>query len=193
MRVLAGDYSDGFAIKDLSSNTLPNAPEYTFKLGLNYQASIIGGDLLLRGEYYYQDDVYFTEWNRQDAYQEGYGLLNARAVYTLPGERWSFAVWGRNLADEEIVSTTSSQPRCTTPSSGLDVAAAHLRSYGEFRVLGLSCSSPGESCILLQSHGSAASCGSIPYFSVARGGSIHRSALRFLGDDAVRRLPSRVD
>ena len=99
-----GDYSDGFAIKDLSGNTLPNAPEYTFKLGLNYQASIIGGDLLLRGEYYYQDDVYFTEWNRQDAYQEGYGLLNARAVYTLPGERWSFAVWGRNLADEEIIS-----------------------------------------------------------------------------------------
>ena len=60
--------------------------------------------MMLRGEYYYQDDVYFTEWNRADAYQEGYGLLNARAVYTLPGDRWSFAVWGRNLADEEVIS-----------------------------------------------------------------------------------------
>ena len=99
-----GDYSDGFAVKDLSGNTLPNAPEYTFKLGLNYRASMMGGDVMLRGEYYYQDDVYFTEWNRADAYQEGYGLLNARAVYTLPGDRWSFAVWGRNLADEEVIS-----------------------------------------------------------------------------------------
>jgi iron complex outermembrane recepter protein len=99
-----GDYSDGFAVKDLSGNTLPNAPEYTFKLGLNYRAAMMGGDVMLRGEYYYQDDVYFTEWNRADAYQEGYGLLNARAVYTLPGDRWSFAVWGRNLADEEVIS-----------------------------------------------------------------------------------------
>lgn len=100
-----GDYANGFALADLSGNTLPNAPEYTFKLGLNYQTELSRGLLTIRGEAYYQDDVYFTEWNREDAYQDGYGLLNARIDYVFGGEgSWMASLWGRNLSDEEVVS-----------------------------------------------------------------------------------------
>jgi iron complex outermembrane receptor protein len=100
-----GDYANGFAPTDLSGNTLPNAPEYTLKLGLTYQTAVANGNLRLRGEAYYQDDVYFTEWNRQDAAQDGYGLLNANADFSFgPDGRYLISLWGRNLSDEEIIS-----------------------------------------------------------------------------------------
>lgn len=100
-----GDYANGFAPTDLSGNTLPNAPEYTFKLGVTYQTALGNGNLRLRGEGYYQDDVYFTEWNRSDAAQDAYGLINASADYSFgPEGRWMLSLWGRNLSDEEVFS-----------------------------------------------------------------------------------------
>lgn len=100
-----GDYANGFALTDLSGNTLPNAPEYTMKLGITYQRSLGNGNLRIRGEGYYQDDVYFTEWNRADATQEAYGLLNANADYSFGADgRWMVSLWGRNLSDEEVIS-----------------------------------------------------------------------------------------
>ncbi|WP_414980203.1 TonB-dependent receptor [Congregibacter sp.] len=100
-----GDYANGFTPTDLSGNTLPNAPEYTFKLGVTYQTALGDGNLRVRGEGYYQDDVYFTEWNRSDAFQEGYGLINANADYSFgPDGRLMLSLWGRNLSDEEVIS-----------------------------------------------------------------------------------------
>jgi len=98
-----GDYANGFAITDLSGNTLPNAPESTAKLGINWESQLGNGVLRLRGEAYYQDDVYFTEWNRTDAYQDAYEQFNASIDYTFD-ERWHVSLWGRNLSDEEVIS-----------------------------------------------------------------------------------------
>ena len=98
-----GDYANGFAITDLSGNTLPNAPESTAKLGLTWEGAVGGGTLTLRGEAYYQDDVYFTEWNREDAYQKSYEQLNASVDYSW-NDQWLLSLWGRNLSDEEVMS-----------------------------------------------------------------------------------------
>lgn len=98
-----GDYANGFAIADLSGNNLPNAPESTAKLGLNWEGQVGNGVLRLRGEAYYQDDVYFTEWNRPDAYQASYEQYNASAEYSW-NDQWQLSVWGRNLSDEEVMS-----------------------------------------------------------------------------------------
>ena len=57
----------------------------------------------IRGEAYYQDDVYFTEWNRRDAYQGAYEQYNASIEY-LYGESRLFSIWGRNLSDEDVIS-----------------------------------------------------------------------------------------
>ena len=98
-----GDYADGFAIADLSGNTLPNAPEFTSKLGVTWSGAAAGGVLRVRGEAYYQDDVYFTEWNRSDAFQEAYEQYNASIEY-VHQDKWSLTLWGRNLSDEEVIS-----------------------------------------------------------------------------------------
>ena len=98
-----GDYANGFAITDLSGNTLPNAPESTAKLGLTWEGAIGGGTLTVRGEAYYQDDVYFTEWNREDAYQKSYEQFNASVDYSW-NDQWLLSLWGRNLSDEEVMS-----------------------------------------------------------------------------------------
>ena len=98
-----GDYANGFAITDLSGNTLPNAPESTAKLGLTWAGAVGGGTLTVRGEAYYQDDVYFTEWNREDAYQKSYEQLNASVDYSW-NDQWLLSLWGRNLSDEEVMS-----------------------------------------------------------------------------------------
>jgi len=98
-----GDYANGFAITDLSGNTLPNAPESTAKLGLTWEGAVGGGTLTVRGEAYYQDDVYFTEWNREDAYQKSYEQINASIDYSW-SDQWLLSLWGRNLSDEEVMS-----------------------------------------------------------------------------------------
>ena len=98
-----GDYANGFAITDLSGNTLPNAPESTAKLGLTWEGAVGGGTLTVRGEAYYQDDVYFTEWNREDAYQKSYEQINASVDYSW-NDQWLLSLWGRNLSDEEVMS-----------------------------------------------------------------------------------------
>ena len=98
-----GDYASGFAITDLSGNTLPNAPESTAKLGLTWEGAVGGGTLTVRGEAYYQDDVYFTEWNREDAYQKSYEQINASVDYSW-NDQWLLSLWGRNLSDEEVMS-----------------------------------------------------------------------------------------
>lgn len=99
-----GDYANGFAPTDLSGNTLPNAPEYTAKIGLTYETDVGNGQLRIHGEAYYQDEVYFTEWNREDAYQDSYEQYNANIDYQFGGEAWMVSVWGRNLSDEEVIS-----------------------------------------------------------------------------------------
>ena len=99
-----GDYANGFALTDLSGNTLPNAPEYTAKLGVTWETGLGNGTLRIHGEAYHQDEVYFTEWNREDAYQDSYELYNANIDYEFAGGDWLVSVWGRNLDDEEVIS-----------------------------------------------------------------------------------------
>ena len=70
---------------------------------MTWTGEAAGGVVHVRGEAYYQDDVYFTEWNRPDAFQEAYEQYNASIEYVYQ-DRWSFTLWGRNLSDEDVIS-----------------------------------------------------------------------------------------
>jgi iron complex outermembrane receptor protein len=100
-----GDYRQDFDPVDLSGNQLQNAPKYTLRAAFDYRQPLgEHGALLGRLEGTYQDDVYFTEFNNADAYQEAYGQLNVQAGYEGGDGRWSAVGWIRNATDEFVIS-----------------------------------------------------------------------------------------
>jgi len=116
---LQGDYRAGGAIRDLEGNNLPNAPENSFRLGANYDIGLgDAGSVRLRADVNWQDEVFFTEFNNQDAVQDSYAMWNASVGWTSADEHWSATAWGRNLADEDVIAN--------------NIVAAAL--YGQVRV-----------------------------------------------------------
>jgi iron complex outermembrane recepter protein len=102
---VTGDYRQNFDQVDLSGNYLQNAPKYTVHGALDYRRPVTeDGTFVGRIEASYQDDVYFTEFNNSDAYQEAYGLVNVMAGYEGGDGKWSAMGWVRNATDEFIYS-----------------------------------------------------------------------------------------
>jgi len=100
-----GDYRQGFDIVNLKGNQLQNAPKYTVHAALDYKHAVSEqGSVVGRIEASYQDKVYFTEFNNDDAVQDAYGLLNLSGGYEGGDGRWSVTGWVRNLTDELIIS-----------------------------------------------------------------------------------------
>ncbi len=91
------------SIVDLTGNRLPNAPEFTAAVFADYYVDLgDSGQLDFSVDVNYQDDVFFTEFNNQDAVQDGFVNVNARITYAPASESWSLSVWGRNLTDEYV-------------------------------------------------------------------------------------------
>lgn len=96
---------------DLGGNKLPQAPEWSSALALQYNLPLTGtnGELVTRLDWTYSDEYFTTEdnvsvaapgsaieWGRVDSYS----LLNGRIGYA-SGDSWSVYLWGRNLLDED--------------------------------------------------------------------------------------------
>ncbi len=93
------------ALSDLSGNQLPSAPEYSFAVFADYRVDLSNGATVdIGADANYQDDIYFTEFNNKDAFQEAFTMLNARVRWTSPNGGWFVEGWGKNLADEEVFS-----------------------------------------------------------------------------------------
>jgi iron complex outermembrane receptor protein len=102
---VTGDYRNNFEQVDLSGNNLQNAPEYTARVALDYVHPVTATGSIVAGvEAAYQDDVYFTEFNNEDAFQEAYTIVNARLGYEGGEGRWNVTGWVRNATDEFIYS-----------------------------------------------------------------------------------------
>ncbi len=93
--------AEGF--KDLSGNRLPNAPKYSISAGLDYSQPLdMGGTLDIGVRVSWIDEVFFTEFNNEDAFQSDHTMVHARARYTAPTERWYAEYWVRNLTDTTV-------------------------------------------------------------------------------------------
>jgi len=102
---VTGDYRQGFALVQLKGNALQNAPEYTLRAAFDYKHPVSdSGAVVARIEGSYQDKVYFTEFNNDDAVQPAYGLLNLMAGYEGGDGKWSVTGWVRNATDEFVIS-----------------------------------------------------------------------------------------
>lgn len=95
----------GFQVLD--GRRLPRAPEFKYTLGLSYTAPIASGELTLRADYSWQDEVYFSAFNVQELYQDSYGWGKLRATYEPSDGGWSIAAFMDNVTDEEIISNAT--------------------------------------------------------------------------------------
>lgn len=92
---------------DASGDSMLRASDYSYFVTASYEVAAGDGHIPLSLTYSYKDDFNYDfpidpiarEWLTQ----EGYGLLNARAGYVSPDERWALHLWGRNLTDEEYL------------------------------------------------------------------------------------------
>lgn len=99
---------DGVTLNDagrpafnLAGNRLPSAAKFTAGGGPVYSHEFSNGSkLTLAARYDWKSRVYFTEFNLPLVSQKPSGRLSAYANYDLPGGRWQFGVYGRNLTNE---------------------------------------------------------------------------------------------
>ena len=92
---------------DASGNHLPQAPEYTANVGLEYRRYFdsLSGDLSLRADYFYSDEKFFDQYERASARQKSYELINASLTYQSTDGVWEVSAFGKNLTDELVISS----------------------------------------------------------------------------------------
>ncbi len=81
-------------------NTLPNSPKWKIILGAEYVEEFAdGATLTLRGDFSWQDDVFFRPSNLPQFSFHDYAVINTRVSYRPADGRWEIAFYGRNLTD----------------------------------------------------------------------------------------------
>lgn len=90
----------GSTLRNLDGLRLPRAPEWKMNIGAQADFAAFGGDLTLRADYAWQDQVFFTVFNINAASQDSYGVLRARATYAPGHGQYKVALFGENLTDE---------------------------------------------------------------------------------------------
>jgi iron complex outermembrane receptor protein len=97
------EYTEFPSNPDNEGNKLMRSPENSAALGIQYSWSLGDfGTALIRGDYTYQDEMFFDVENTPISSAEDYSLYHARiAIQHNAG--WEVALWGKNLGDEEYV------------------------------------------------------------------------------------------
>ena len=90
-------------VQDLSGQPLQFAPDTTINLGLTYETAISNSmNLGIDVDYNWSDDVVVANDLDANLIQESYGKLNARIGIADVDGKWSAAIVGKNLTEEEV-------------------------------------------------------------------------------------------
>jgi iron complex outermembrane receptor protein len=91
----------------LAGNPTRNSPDWSGNFHAEYDFGLgTRGTLTLMGDVSYKDDVYFTEFARLLEGQEAYTILDLQLRFKSSDGRWAADLWGKNLTDEEVASST---------------------------------------------------------------------------------------
>lgn len=90
----------------LNGNRVGSAPEWTLNGVARYTRPLPwwGLNFTAQTDWYWQDQMYFDVKNTAPVQQAAYWLVNARLSLTPADSTWEFAVWGKNLSDEDYAS-----------------------------------------------------------------------------------------
>jgi iron complex outermembrane recepter protein len=90
----------------LAGNPTRNSPDWSGNLHAEYDFPLAAGTLTLMGDVSYKDDVFFTEFARPLEGQDAYTILDLQLRFAAGNGRWTAELWGKNITDEEVVSST---------------------------------------------------------------------------------------
>ena len=83
------------------TDKLVNTPELSGNVGLEYTIPVGDGDLVLRGDWSYSDEVYNDDINSEILKAPKHSIYNAQISYETVA--WQIVVWGENLSDERVI------------------------------------------------------------------------------------------
>ena len=93
---------------DLEGNVLPRAPEIKFNIGLQYTLPLeSGASVTIRGDYAWQDEVFFSAFNVSQLRQGSYGWGKAKISYQNPDETWDISAFIDNIGDEVVANNAT--------------------------------------------------------------------------------------
>ena len=106
-QVTADQISNGI----FAGNTTANSAKLTFNGLAKYDIPLSDTiDLSVQGDFNYQGKTYFTVQNTPASSQDAYWLFNARITIAPSDGPWSFAIWGKNLANKVYVTEAFPDP-----------------------------------------------------------------------------------
>ncbi|VUD62627.1 Pesticin receptor [Thalassocella blandensis] len=86
----------------LDGNELPSSPGLTYNLVARYYIGLgQKGELVLQGDYAWQDEHYLQIENDPYSHHDAYGITNAKISWQSQSGRWNIAAFAKNLSDEE--------------------------------------------------------------------------------------------
>lgn len=86
---------------DRSDEPFTYAADYTYNVYATATAPLSFGEFVLHADYGFKGDIFFDTVDLARDVQEGYGLLNVRAALKLDNPDIEFAVFGKNVTNEE--------------------------------------------------------------------------------------------
>lgn len=127
---LPAPYTVGTGVEvDLNGNELRNSPATTVNLGVQYNWELDSLSLSARVDYYWQDDMWGREFNRDPIDKlDGFDVWNAQATLASANDSWYLRAYIKNITDEEAIAGMY----VSDPSSGLftNVFPIEPRLYG---------------------------------------------------------------
>ena len=94
-----------------SHRKIQNTPEWTASGTLTFTTPLAGGTLNLNSTLSYRSKSQQFEIRTPLLDQKGFSLLDANAVYELPGGQWTVGLHGKNLTNKKyITAATTSAP-----------------------------------------------------------------------------------
>lgn len=87
---------------DFGGNDASRSPKWTFSMGVEYDFLSRWGTLTPRVQYYWQDETFYSGFNRPIDLQEKYHFTNVKLTWRSPDERYKVEAFVDNLEDDRV-------------------------------------------------------------------------------------------
>jgi len=128
----------GTGTQDLSGGDLPHSPDWRVTVNANYRVPLASMpfDMILKGNYRWQDDVLFDLSQDEGTIQDSYGILDLAVELRDRDDHFSAVAFVKNAADQDYVTSIRSNNVISFPGGGYAQTVPRLaeRTFGlEFR------------------------------------------------------------